>query len=301
MYPLRHSSIEKQTSEHGKGNSVDSDGAACRFKAPPLGSHKIWEDLMRIFLGLAAILALLNFGCATKPTLKVETNRRSLVLIHGSHFDATAWDLVKPELKGDYDIFAVSLLGRTEEEHANLTEMAQDICAKITSPAAIVAHSFGGVVVNQMVGICPAKINRIIYVAAIVPLNGEKAFASMDQKSQRTYERAVLFEKSRIAPREAAVFLKVMDESLDPKKLPKVKLFSESYGPGQDTIAYEGLAFDKIPKYYIYTSLDKIVSAETQKKFTGRTPMIKTETVVSGHLPMLSKPKDLAAAIRKLL
>ncbi|MNK07462.1 Pyrethroid hydrolase [compost metagenome] len=247
---------------------------------------------------IVALVALFLASCTHKPE---ESVRKSVVFIHGSHFDSGAWSQVLPELQDLYDTHTITLMGRDEVEHASLTEMAKDACEQVQTPSVMVGHSFGGAVINQMMGICPEKVQGIVYVTALVPLKGEKPFDAMGKADQAAYEKAVTFKKDRIVPKATATFLKAMDADVIVKPLPDVRLYSESYIGGADPIIYEDAAFAQVPKYYIYATHDQIVQMTSQKKYTDRTKMRKTESVESGHLPMLSKPKELAGALKKVI
>lgn len=222
------------------------------------------------------------------------------VFIHGSHFDAEVWAPVI-ELFSSSNNLAINLKGRADNESAGLTEMAKEVCSKIPETSNLIVHSFGGAVANQMIGVCPKKIVRIVYVTALVPLKGEQAFDLMTNLDQAEYGKAVSFTKTRIKPKDTKTFLNVMDAEITTKNMPLFKIYSESYKAGEDTISYDVAKFDAIPKCYIYTSKDKIITPATQEKYTKRITLAKTATLATGHLPMLSDNFGLASAIRSCL
>ncbi|MGE0764670.1 MAG: alpha/beta fold hydrolase, partial [Bdellovibrionales bacterium] len=242
-------------------------------------------------------------ACAHKPAPRPAgaANQKSVLLIHGSHFDESAWQKVIPELSKLYHTTAITLPGRQEQQHVSLKNMATDVCGKTNNPTIVVAHSFGGVVANAMVGVCPEKIRQIVYVTGLVPLKGEKPFDAVNKSDQKTYNEIAEFKKDRIYPKPAETFLPGMDQGIDMKKAPTLTLHSESYSAGKAPLKYDEVVFDKIPKAYVYTEKDRIVTMETQIKFTSRTPMTKTASVNSGHLPMLSQPKALVSALKQVI
>lgn len=222
------------------------------------------------------------------------------VFIHGSHFDKDIWNPVIESLVA-YQNIAITLKGRGGRAAVGLTEMAKDVCNQVPTQSRIIAHSFGGAVANQMVGICPQKIERIIYIAALVPIKGEQSFDVVSKADQDAYGKAVIFKKDTIEPRKKLTFLEAMDSEIHTKNIPLFKIYAESYKPGEDRIAYDLKMFASIPKYYIYTSRDEIVGSSTQESYTKRTTMIKTTTVPTGHLPMLSDPSKLVTKLRDFL
>lgn len=252
---------------------------------------------------LLLVIFFLSVSCSHTPEAPPQPEKKSLVFIHGSHFDASAWDSVAPEFSQDpaYQVTLITLKGRQPNENYTLTEIAKDACEKTPAKSVLIGHSFGGVVSNQMVGICPEKIQQIIYVTALVPIKGEKAFDAAGKSDQKYYSKAVQFRKDRIAPRTQNVFLKNMDSGIDLKSLPVLHFYSESYKAGEDKIEYNEATFEQIPKSYIYATRDTIVGLKTQQKYTARTPMAKTDSIKTGHLPMLSNPKELTASIKRVL
>lgn len=253
------------------------------------------------FLSLSFFLA----ACA-QPTIQTSQLKlkaqKNVMLLHGSHFDAAVWDQVISDLGYDYHVEAYPLAGRQKDENPSLKEMAQDMCDKMREPAVLVGHSFGGVVANQMVGICPEKIQQIVYITALVPLNGEKPFEKTSKADEKTYSKIAQFKKDRIYPKPANQFFSAMDPTISKKSIPKkLKLYSESYAAGAAPLEFDATVYDKIPKSYIYAEKDTVITLETQKKFTSRTPMVKTTSISSGHLPMLSKPEELVRALRETI
>jgi pimeloyl-ACP methyl ester carboxylesterase len=245
---------------------------------------------------LFALLVIFS-ACSHAPGSKPKATN---VFIHGSHMDGEVWTPVI-ELLTNMDNMVVTLKGRAENEHISLTEMASDVCSKISIRSNLIVHSFGGAVANQMVGICPKKIERIIYVTAIVPLKGEQAFDLMSAKDQAAYGKAVVFTKNRIRPKESKIFWATFDPEISTKNIPMLTLYTESFKTGEDQITYDTTTFDKIPKCYIYTTKDPLISLATQEKYAKRITLNKTEKLEVGHYPMLSDYYGSAAAIRSCL
>ena len=54
---------------------------------------------------------------------------------------------------------------------------------------------------NEMTGICPENISKIIYVAALVPLNGEHPTDQLKGIDQKLYMSFVEVGKDRTTPK----------------------------------------------------------------------------------------------------
>lgn len=257
---------------------------------------------MKSRLVLLILTSLIYSSCASQQVSSspLAEELLNIVFIHGSHFDNEAWEKILPEMKPHYRTQAINLIAREAHEVATIQQMAQTVCLQVNSPSAFVGHSFGGAVINEMVGICPEKISSIIYVTALVPLKGEGPFDAASKADEIGYKKSVRFT-DRIYPRSKLVFFKHMDPDLKANQLPKSPLHSESLAIGAMKIDYDLEVFAKTPKAYIFAERDPIITIATQRKFTERSQITRTKTLNSAHLPMLSQPEELAAAIKSLL
>jgi pimeloyl-ACP methyl ester carboxylesterase len=243
------------------------------------------------------LIALLVFGCTHAP--KKESTKQNLVLIQGVHLDGTSWNAVKAKL--DPEIFNVMDLGRTgrdTEEAASLKNIAELSCAAIPEKSTLVGHSYGGAISNAMVGTCPDKIERIIYISAVVPLNGEKPFDLMNKTDRTNYSKVVTFGKFKIIPKEAMAFFQGTDAAIaSPDLYPA--LYPEWISLTAEPVTYDETKFAAIPKAYIYTERDAVISLTTQFQYTSRTAIKNSDGIPTGHFPMISNPVRLAELITK--
>lgn len=258
------------------------------------------------------LLSLVSFltSCSSLPPAVTTASGRppteiasSLVLLHGAHLDENSWNAVRAELKAKgIESWTPKQLSRAKGEVVTIDSRAQKVCGQLEEPAIVVAHSQAGAVVNQMLKHCPEKVVRAFYLAAVVPLEGEPAFALLDKADQGPYLKAVTITKTVVRPKGLATFLKAMDATIDMKIVPKnTKVYPEPVTTGSEVISTNKDRFEKIPKVYIQTSEDKIVGVAAQKKFIERTRFEKVLTLPTGHLPMFSNPQAVAQAIRDAL
>lgn len=249
---------------------------------------------MKSFLILAAILLTSCVTMTKDPSLK------TVILIHGAHLDGASWNKVTSYLEqNNQKVMAPTLPGRDNNKNVDLTTYAQFVCDIAPENSILVGHSQGGAIANQMVGLCPEKIAKIIYVTAVVPLNGERPFDLMEKRDEKAYAKTVVFKKDRAEPRNKRGFLRAMAQDFDYKTGKAPAIYSEPTKVAGTIVKFESEHFDSIPKAYIYAESDLIITPQTQKKYTDRTEFQETYSVVSGHLPMVTKPDALADVILK--
>jgi hypothetical protein len=227
-------------------------------------------------------------GCASKPKVVVSTPKE-LLFIHGAHFDASSWNEIRKITDAKYPSLAPTTGMRTLHEGAGY------YCSQIPNKSIIIAHSYGGAIANEMTGVCPNKIEAIIYVTAVSPHSGEMAFDLIAKKDQQGYASIVNFTKKLVVPKKRDKFLKKMAG----RKIsnPKIKIFSEPSTVGRERLNFDQVSFNKIPKAYIFAEDDLIISLKSQKMYASREVLWSQTTVKSGHLPMITASEALGVVI----
>jgi pimeloyl-ACP methyl ester carboxylesterase len=103
-----------------------------------------------------------------------------ILLVHGAFGRAAVWDRVAPGLRAaGHDVETLDLPGQGDDEtpvaEVTLDRYARRVCEVLAQgpPAVLVGHSMGGVVITQAAASCPEHVDRLVYVAAFLPADGE--------------------------------------------------------------------------------------------------------------------------------
>jgi pimeloyl-ACP methyl ester carboxylesterase len=103
-----------------------------------------------------------------------------MLLVHGAFGRAACWDRVVPGLgAAGHDVEVIDLPGagddRTPVAEVTLDRYAQRVCEALAGgpPAVLVGHSMGGMVITQAAANCPQHVDRLVYVAAFLPADGQ--------------------------------------------------------------------------------------------------------------------------------
>ncbi|MEC5384446.1 alpha/beta hydrolase [Uliginosibacterium sp. H3] len=238
---------------------------------------------MHAFLSPAAVAA---DGAAAKPV--------SIVFVHGAWADGSSWNDVIPLLL-DKGLTVVSVQNP-------LSSLADDVAATRRAidlqpgPVLLVGHSWGGVVITEAGR--HEKVAGLVYVAAFGPDEGESVSALLGNKDipppaglGGVYPDATgyLWQKPENIAEHFA-----QDVSPAQKKLIAAtqnpifaKCFDEKVGAP---------AWKTKPSWYILAAQDHMIPPAAQKLFATRMNASLT-TLDTSHVPMLSKPKDVANAI----
>ncbi len=114
-----------------------------------------------------------------------------LILVHGGVHGSWCWDRVLEPLRAlGHDVHTVDLPGRGADADLVATVSLQDwvdsLCAAVDAgptPAVLVAHSMGGVTSSVVADRRPDDIAQVVYVAAVVPRDGEAALPTLAKAS----------------------------------------------------------------------------------------------------------------------
>ena len=247
---------------------------------------------------LIGILTILNTAMAS-PT--------NIHFVHGANLKAKSWDLLRDRV--NFRSLAIDLPGRndsTPHKSINLTVSAQALCKSLVGFDTVIVHSQGGAIVNHALGLCPEKkIQKIVYISAVVPLSGEKAFQNLSSSDEENYFKGISFNeaKSSMVITNADMFLNTFAPNASPemKRYIWMNSTSEPASIGDELIQYDEKEMSKVKKYYIRTLEDKIVSIESQDKMILNVGIENIYSIESGHLPMFTEYQNLAKILNELV
>ncbi len=245
---------------------------------------------------LIALLGATSYAQAPAPQAKPPARKqpttagKSIVLVHGAWADGSSWDKVVPllEQKG-YNVVAV---------HLPMTSPADDIAAtnraidRMPGDVVLVGHSFGGFIISQA-GHNP-KVKQLVYVDGLALDDGETA--NNISKTPPPWVKLLQVDSGGFAwlPMEAikTYFVPVLPAA-------EQRLVYVKQGP-ELAAAYDepmkNPAWKKKPTWYVRGTGDKIIDPAAQEMMAKRA-RAKLTSIDSGHVPMLSKPNDVAKVI----
>jgi len=220
-----------------------------------------------------------------------------VVLVHGAFGQAAVWDRVVPALRSaGHEVEAVDLPGQgadpTPVAEVTLDRYAQRVCEALADgpPAVLVGHSMGGVVITQAAARCPEQIDRLVYVAAFVPADGESLIdlTQLPEAAGDAVQAAVREGLLHCCDEEQAAWA----ESL---RRP------QPVAPLTHPVRIDGdAAFEQLPRAYVMCLQDRAIRPPLQRLMLERAgcdPVIEIDT---DHMVWASRPDELAAALDRL-
>jgi len=220
------------------------------------------------------------------------------VLVHGGWGGAWIWRDVGAELtRREVPWTAIDLPSSIHGAHPNtyLSDDAKEVSAiaNLEGPVILVGHSYGGAVISEAAADV-THLERLVYIAALVPLLGESATeATREVNVRTTLDDAIQVEGDflTLEPTLAkkALYQDCSDDIADwaigqltPQTLASFRSPRSSFDVD-------------VPSYYVRCTLDNAIDLSVQELMAGRCN--EFATLESGHSPMLSVPSTLCDLI----
>jgi pimeloyl-ACP methyl ester carboxylesterase len=223
-----------------------------------------------------------------------------VLLVHGAWGGAWAWGFVQAEL-GKLGVASTAIdlpsAGTAPSTMADDAAAIRSALAGLGAPAVVVGHSYSGVPVTDAAAGNDA-VEHLVYVCAILAEEGQSTFSLMgEDPTPSTLGAAIIGTDDGLSTLDPAgakkdLFNDVSDEQAAPiiaaLGTHRLSVFGEAPG---------GLGWKEHPSTYVLTTQDRVFSPALQRRMAANaTEMVEVD---AGHIPLLSRSAELAAAIAK--
>ncbi len=256
---------------------------------------------------LLTLISLLN---PFQMNAQNKNEKKTFILIHGSWHSAWNWYKVTPLLeKQGHSVFSIDLPGmgrdKTPIENVRFDSTLQILCKLIDGipgKVILVAHSKNGIINSQLAELRPKKIEKLIYLAAVLVANGKcaKDYFALDKKEvlggHITYNGTT---SSMLLP-------EIYKEGLyhdcpdDITEMAKIILLPESTESAKATLKLTAENYGTVPRYYIECTEDRAITPWLQEKMLTQMPCLKVYKIASSHSPFFSMPNKLTDIILEI-
>ena len=236
---------------------------------------------------------------------------KTFLLIHGAWEGAWSWKETTAYLeKNGHTVKAIDLPGhgddKTPTSEINMALYAnrvKDELIKIKGQVILVGHSFGGFVISQVAEEMPEKIEKLVYVASAMPYKGKTAVEVFQEDEASEFLENLIFSEDKSTAtmtRETIkhiVFTGASDAQID-ALLPN--LVVQATAPFFEKVITTEEIFGSVPKAYIETTLDRVISLKAQRHGQKMLGITESVTLEYGHVPLETAPRQLADALHKV-
>ena len=238
---------------------------------------------------------------------------KNYLLIHGAWGAAWEFNNVAELLSSEgHNVIALDLPGHGENM-ANIADVTMEayvqtvvnVIDNLDEKVILVGHSLAGAVISQVAEIMPEKIEKLIYVAAMLLKNGDSPLAVMQNDPDGELLPNTIFSEdgSYATVSEETVrnilLNDVSDEAYLDSIVPKF-LFKQATEPFTAQAQLSEEMFGSVTKYYIKASIDKVISPSAQNKMLTNWKVENVYNLESGHFPLTSMPEKLAETIKNV-
>jgi pimeloyl-ACP methyl ester carboxylesterase len=183
----------------------------------------------------------------------------------------------------------------------HVIETAEGIDGQIV----LIGHSLAGAIVSRVAEKIPEKIERLVYVAAALPRNGESVMDLMASDEAGELLPKIVFSDDQSF---ATVGLEDVKNLLlhDVKEPERLARFAPQFDIEQATEPFMSPAvltdeaFGSVPKAYVRATLDKVLSPSLQDRMISGWEIEQVVTLESGHFPMMSIPAPFVEVISEI-
>lgn len=221
----------------------------------------------------------------------------SILILPGAGLPDWLWDDVRARLNAPSFIAP-----RPAGSSATVSEYAQAALDSLPDgPFLVVAHSAGGVVAAELARLAPSnRMIGVVAIAAVIPVSGGSFVSSLPFP-----QKLILPAVMRVAgtrPPEAAIrkgLATGVDEELTRGLVEDLVPEPRTYFTSR---AGSNAALRATPvRTYVLTAGDAELPLALQDRFAARLEPHRTIRLHDGHLPMLTNPEAVAAAIADAL
>ena len=235
---------------------------------------------------------------------------KTYLLIHGALRGAWLWERIIPliQKRGGAKAIAIDLPGHGKraagragvDMSAYINDVISYIKEKDISDIVLVGHSMSGIIISRVVEEVPERIRHLVYLAAVVPRDGDALVSLLTKERQDTLHKLEGKTKEIYGPIEALRPLYFTDLPDGDEK----DSFLKQLTPQPLAVFFEKIPLKrfyslKMPKTYILGLRDKSLPPELTRGFAERLG-VKPVEIDAGHDMMISRPEEVAEALLKI-
>jgi pimeloyl-ACP methyl ester carboxylesterase len=226
------------------------------------------------------------------------------LLVHGSWHGAWCWKKVIPLLRQRrHQVLALDLPGHGED-HTRASEITlqtyvdgvRGLAEAQAEPVVLVGHSMAGIVITQTAERSSAAIQRLVYLTAILPRDGESPLELAQDNRESLLPPSLIFDEPTGTVRvkdEAIQEIFYGDCTEEDVRFARERLVPEPIAPLATPIHITRENFGRIPRTYIECLQDRNLSPAFQKRMYEASPCKKVFSMDTSHSPFFSRPQEL--------
>ncbi len=256
--------------------------------------------LMILFLVLSSI----NLSAQNKSQ-----QQSVFVLVHGAWHGGWCWDKVKEKLSAQgNDVYTPTLSGMAEKKDQldgtiDLNTHIQDIIDLIVKEdlhhVILVGHSYAGLVISGVADKIPERLDKLIYLDALLAENGQSAFSVNPKESQEVFLKTAMdHDKGLSIPPPSSTWFGVSDSAAI--KWTDERLTSQPYKTFSQPLVLKHPYGNHLPLTYIACTNPELPVLIKFAEKAKNNEAWKYFELKTGHDAMVTIPVELAELLYSL-
>lgn len=256
-----------------------------------------------------------NSGAAAAELVVAELERQrknypTYVLVHGAWADESAWGFIRNQLALNANVITVNLpahgIDQTDGKNvgqADYVKAVSKVIEEQPGKVRLIGHSMAGMIISQIAENMPNKIEKLIYVSAFLPKNGQSLNGIVDKFLNGQQLDIFEFNEdySLIGIKKKALPTVVCADCPDQMKEVLVKYHRPDPVKALNDVVNIGANFNKVPKYYISTKNDNAVPYVLQQQMIKENGGVKkVYEMNTSHLPFVVDPSRFIEIVREI-
>lgn len=254
---------------------------------------------------LCALLSVTSVSAAKAGEMtNLVSERKTFLLIHGSWHSAWNWFRVTPILERmGHQVIAPDLpgMGRDktpidEVRFDKTVDILVDLIDTVSGKVVLVGHSKNGVLISQVAEYRPEKIEKLIYLAAVLAKDGKSAvdYFTLD-KDGVLGPHITYYPETNSSTLDSRIYKEGLyhdceDEITD---MAKVLLSHEPRQTATAPIRITDENYGTVRRFYIELTEDRAVTPWLQQKMYTEMPCETVYKMATSHSPFFCKPQEL--------
>jgi len=252
------------------------------------------------------LLFILLMGDSISSNAQNKLQKPVYVLVHGAWHGGWCWDQVSEKLRAEGDIvYAPTLSGMAEDKDkldstVNLNTHINDIVKLIVENdlhhVILVGHSYGGVVISGVADRIPGRLEKLVFLDALLVENGQNALSVNPKESQDVFTQTAMgFDKGLSIPAPSSAWFGLTDSLVI--KSTNMRLTSHPLRTFTQPLILKHPYGNHLPLIYIACRKPELAVLEQYAQKTKNNKAWKYYELETGHDAMISMPIELTALL----
>ncbi|MHA7944889.1 alpha/beta hydrolase [Formosa sp. 3Alg 14/1] len=237
---------------------------------------------------------------------QVKTEKPTFVLVHGAWHGGWCWKDVKDNLiEEKFTTYTPSLSGMGEHKHnlndsislrTHILDIINLIVLEDLQDVVLVGHSYAGSVITGVADSIPERLNKLIYLDAMLVHNGESPITSEPRAEQ--LKKKKIFDKNKHFDPISSTYFGVSD-SLQVKWVNE-RLTAQPYMTFGQQLNLKHNFGNNLPMVYIACTNPQLLVLKDRSDKLKNNPQWTYLTLNTGHDAMITMPDELSEMLVKL-